>query len=177
MIEPQYGIMCDHTAIARHDVAYATYLATTYADEFDAWIDSGSSGKAPKKHNWVATYSCCTYATMPAAEAPLGNWSDAFCNPDKPVEVQRNLRSSSSSSSSSSSNSSSSGSSSSSSSSGSKSKKTKSTKKTKKPVNTENGPPCTNTAGSGLNDIECYDRAPCSDFEGTPELQNSCIAD
>jgi hypothetical protein len=73
-IKPDFGMMCDHTAIARHDVAYATYLATTYADEFDAWIASGSSGKAPKKHNWVATYSCCTYATMPAAEAPLGVW-------------------------------------------------------------------------------------------------------
>jgi hypothetical protein len=29
-------------------------------------------------------------------------------------------------------------------------------------VNTENGPPCTNTDGSGLTDTECYDSAPCS---------------
>jgi hypothetical protein len=76
MIEPQYGMMCDHTAIAAHDVAYATYLATTYADEVDAWIASGSSGKAPKKHNWVTNYSCCTYATMPAGGDPLGVWFD-----------------------------------------------------------------------------------------------------
>ena len=41
-------------------------------------------------------------------------------------------------------------------------------------MNTENGPPCTNTDGSGLTDTACYDSAPCSDI---PDLadQDMCI--
>jgi hypothetical protein len=40
-------------------------------------------------------------------------------------------------------------------------------------VNTENGPPCTNTDGSGLNDLECYEIAPCSNADDL----DRCIAD
>ena len=41
-------------------------------------------------------------------------------------------------------------------------------------MNTENGPPCTNTDGSGLSDSECYDSAPCSGID-VPADQDRCI--
>ena len=41
-------------------------------------------------------------------------------------------------------------------------------------MNTENGPPCTNTDGSGLDDLQCYDSAPCSGID-VPADQVRCI--